>query len=54
MQNLIERNKNKINILLLVFSPLIVAVCNVCMVSLLNLGRYFGTFGRHLFNLVIS
>ncbi|MBQ7136805.1 MAG: hypothetical protein IJO43_02360 [Bacilli bacterium] len=54
MQNLIRQHRNKINISLLLLSPVIVAVCNVCLVSIFNLGNYTGTFLRYLFQLVVS
>jgi len=53
MQNLIKSHKNKLQIIALVFSPLLMAICNVLVVTIFNLGTYLGTFWRHLFHLVV-
>ena len=54
MQNIIAKHKNKLAILLIICAPIIMAICNVLMLSIFNLGTYFGSFWRHLFEIVVS
>ncbi len=53
MQYLIKNNKIIQNVLLLVFSPIIMISFNVVVVTIFNIGTYLGTFLRALYHLVV-
>lgn len=54
MQDLVKKHKNKLSILLIIVSPIIVAVCNVLVLAIFNLGTYVGTFLRFLYKVVVG
>lgn len=53
MSHLINDRKKWKSLLLVLISPIIVAISNVLILTIFNLGIYGGTFLRYLYHIVV-